>query len=454
MAGAGGDQRDRVRLRPQPQRVQRGGAGLDAVHPVLVGHVRRRRQRRRQAGPLQPGRRDLRRRALPARGGRRQEHQPGDLRLQPRRLVRPVGAAARQGHRRNAGRPRRVPHRVDRGPLPGGGERHLRGRAQLAAGDDPGAVGERRRRRQRHVGPPLDRHLLARRRAGGRRQRRGDPSRGRKRGSAATSFCRTSTATPTRTRTSARSPRTYPAPRQQQPATPARATLETPPTDARPSTPASAGLQAASRSRRSRSGTPSRRVSRRRSRSGSSPTRPARRPTRRAATSSSLGQAGPVAGYGNHDNYVATCSGSAAQDVVLKAAAARSAGDRRHDPRRRRPDRPAGRAARDVRCQARRERRAGIDPKPILDGWKLLEATAIYRASGKNPFWGNDAQEPLDRPDPADEQGPARAAGAGRSPHPDLRLRAADIQTHVIDRRVLALLEFLAPPACAPTSRR
>ena len=29
-----------------------------------------------------------------------------------------------------------------------------------------------------------------------------------------------------------------------------------------------------------------------------------------------------------------------------------------------------------------------IDPKPILDGWKLLEATAIYRAAGKNPFAG------------------------------------------------------------------
>jgi hypothetical protein len=27
-----------------------------------------------------------------------------------------------------------------------------------------------------------------------------------------------------------------------------------------------------------------------------------------------------------------------------------------------------------------------IDPKPILDGWKLLEATHLYRASGKNPF--------------------------------------------------------------------
>ncbi len=29
-----------------------------------------------------------------------------------------------------------------------------------------------------------------------------------------------------------------------------------------------------------------------------------------------------------------------------------------------------------------------IDPKPLLDGWKLLEATAIYRASGKNALQG------------------------------------------------------------------
>ena len=35
-----------------------------------------------------------------------------------------------------------------------------------------------------------------------------------------------------------------------------------------------------------------------------------------------------------------------------------------------------------------------IDPKPILDGWKLLEATAIYRAAGKNPFFGADAKNP------------------------------------------------------------
>ena len=35
-----------------------------------------------------------------------------------------------------------------------------------------------------------------------------------------------------------------------------------------------------------------------------------------------------------------------------------------------------------------------IDPKPILDGWKLLESTAIYRAAGKNPFFGRDAANP------------------------------------------------------------
>src|SRR4051812_49708747 len=30
-----------------------------------------------------------------------------------------------------------------------------------------------------------------------------------------------------------------------------------------------------------------------------------------------------------------------------------------------------------------------IDPKPILDGWKLLESTAIYRAKGKNALYGD-----------------------------------------------------------------
>jgi len=33
-----------------------------------------------------------------------------------------------------------------------------------------------------------------------------------------------------------------------------------------------------------------------------------------------------------------------------------------------------------------------IDPKPILDGWKLLEATAVYRAAGVDPFFGPGAR--------------------------------------------------------------
>jgi hypothetical protein len=44
--------------------------------------------------------------------------------------------------------------------------------------------------------------------------------------------------------------------------------------------------------------------------------------------------------------------------------------------------RPAGRGA------------PRVDPKPILDGWKLLESTAIYRAAGRNPFFGKDAEAP------------------------------------------------------------
>ena len=35
-----------------------------------------------------------------------------------------------------------------------------------------------------------------------------------------------------------------------------------------------------------------------------------------------------------------------------------------------------------------------IDPKPILDGWKLLEATAVYRAADKDPFYGPGAKNP------------------------------------------------------------
>jgi hypothetical protein len=79
-----------------------------------------------------------------------------------------------------------------------------------------------------------------------------------------------------------------------------------------------------------------------------------------------------------------------------------------------------------------------IDPKPILDGWKLLEATAIYRAKGKSPF--------------------ARLSGAGvlllskealikrvlSNKGLDIyECGREDIAAGNIDRRILAMLEYL-----------
>jgi Transglycosylase SLT domain len=89
--------------------------------------------------------------------------------------------------------------------------------------------------------------------------------------------------------------------------------------------------------------------------------------------------------------------------------------------------RPAGRGA------------PNIDPKPILDGWKLLETTAIYRANDKNPF-GSDAtvgQVLLE----------SKAALMQRVlADPKLSIYSCgrnDVRTGQIDRRVLAVLEYL-----------
>ena len=97
--------------------------------------------------------------------------------------------------------------------------------------------------------------------------------------------------------------------------------------------------------------------------------------------------------------------------------------------------RPAGRGA------------PRIDPKPILDGWKLLEATAIYRAAGKNALVSNAgvgqvllmSKEELTR---------RVLANSDIDVYPCGRL---DIRTGQIDRRVLATLEFLAASGLRPT---
>jgi hypothetical protein len=89
-----------------------------------------------------------------------------------------------------------------------------------------------------------------------------------------------------------------------------------------------------------------------------------------------------------------------------------------------------------------------IDPKPILDGWKLLEATAIYRASGRNVLHarGMSIGQILLLPKPqlerrvlADER--IEIYPAGRD----------DIRSGQIDRRVLATLEYLAESGLRPT---
>jgi hypothetical protein len=84
-----------------------------------------------------------------------------------------------------------------------------------------------------------------------------------------------------------------------------------------------------------------------------------------------------------------------------------------------------------------------IDPKPILDGWKLLEETAIYRAAGENPFTqaagtSNVTQDllmpktQLERKVLADPR--LSIYSCGRS----------DIRTGQIDQRILAAMEYLA----------
>ena len=101
--------------------------------------------------------------------------------------------------------------------------------------------------------------------------------------------------------------------------------------------------------------------------------------------------------------------------------------------------RPAGRGA------------PSIDPKPILDGWKLLESTAIYRASGKNVLHGDDADgfsigQILLLPKPMLEK---RVLADNRIEiYPGGR---NDIKNGLIDRRVLAMLEYLAEVGLRPT---
>jgi hypothetical protein len=99
--------------------------------------------------------------------------------------------------------------------------------------------------------------------------------------------------------------------------------------------------------------------------------------------------------------------------------------------------RPAGRGA------------PTIAPKPILDGWKLLESTAIYRAKGRNALYGDgdySIGEVMLLPKPL----------LAKRVLSDPRIQIypggrQDIATGQIDRRVLVVLEYLAESGLHPT---
>jgi hypothetical protein len=101
--------------------------------------------------------------------------------------------------------------------------------------------------------------------------------------------------------------------------------------------------------------------------------------------------------------------------------------------------RPAGRGA------------PRIDPKPILDGWKLLESTAIYRAQGRNALVGPDAN----RASIGQILLMSKEALAQRVlSNPRIEIYSCgrrDIEAGGVDRRVLATLEFLAASGLKPT---
>jgi membrane-bound lytic murein transglycosylase B len=92
-----------------------------------------------------------------------------------------------------------------------------------------------------------------------------------------------------------------------------------------------------------------------------------------------------------------------------------------------------------------------IDPKPILDGWKLLESTAIYRAAGKNPFFGPDAKNPsIGQMLLMSKEALQRRVLS--DPRVDLYSGGQqDIKGGQVDRRVLATLEFLSASGLKPT---
>jgi murein DD-endopeptidase MepM/ murein hydrolase activator NlpD len=225
-----------------------------------------------------------------------------------------------------------------------------------------------------------------------------------------------------------------------------RKELHLPKRDPKPSAPATAGRQAQAKAKAAKAKAAPRAT---KERLFANPARPAA--YRAGGGDQLLEQGTELAGSTSFKSYFTQVFGLGRSDVVLKklkpgsrVIAGTILGRIGHTEQRMAPHllfevRPAGRGA------------PRVDPKPILDGWKLLESTAVYRAAGQNPFFGPDADSPtvgqillmskeaLQRRVLADPRIDLYACGR------------RDIQAGLIDRRVLATLEFLAVSGLKPT---
>jgi hypothetical protein len=242
----------------------------------------------------------------------------------------------------------------------------------------------------------------------------------------------------------------YPAPKPQQvTAAQVRAELELPAKDKTPTGPASAGSQPRQGARGRTAAAPRRTVQVTKERLFAHPGRPGAMGA--GGRQQLLGAGKPVAGYSTFEAYFKSVLGLSGNDVQLKPLrpGAQVIGgtvlgridktDARLAPHLHFEVRPAGKGS------------PAIDPKPVLDGWKLLEATAIYRASGKNPFFGANAKNPTIGQIllMSKQQLQQRVLG---DPRIELyQCGREDIQSGQIDRRVLATLEYLAAQGLKPT---
>jgi murein DD-endopeptidase MepM/ murein hydrolase activator NlpD len=91
-----------------------------------------------------------------------------------------------------------------------------------------------------------------------------------------------------------------------------------------------------------------------------------------------------------------------------------------------------------------------IDPKPILDGWVALEDTSIFRAKGENPFLATSPTVGQVLLESKQQLAPQVLHASSSGIHLSACARQ-DVQEGRVDKRVLAMLEYLSVSGLRPT---